>query len=581
VLKLNPSGAPDATFGASGQASAASRLPTDDSIQTMARTADGRIVVASSGYSPILARYLASGALDPSFGQGGYVVVPQGTLGAGIWRIAVDGSGRVLAIASGDYDGYLVRFTVRGALDTSFGEGGVARLDFPASRILPLEGGKLLIAGARFEDRASVQRLNADGSVDRAFGDHGTVAMPNFDSADELLRQSDGKIIVVGTFLFEQGGQRYFGATRLRPDGRVDASFGDGGTSKIGFTDYRGASPTGAAIAPDGKIVITGPNEYYSTSDFAVARLTKDGKPDPTFGDNGVVVTDFPPDFVYDFGIDTEVPRGIVVEPDGKVVVAGVADVAPLKPWTDRPPQATHAAIALARYSPDGTLDNTFGDGGRVVTRVRLDAAANAMLLLPGHRVLVGGYGQSDRGDADFVLAQYQLDDPAPISAQVKQNVLRISGSQRGDVIRLRRENGRILISGVAGSFDPATFSGVVIDGNAGDDVIDASIASVPVTVNGGDGNDVIYGGAKADALSGGNGNDTIFGGGGSDTLHGNNGNDYLSGGAGADNLYGDAGNDQLLALDGAIDTLDGGAGFDRVKRDGNDLLQNFESLLV
>jgi Ca2+-binding RTX toxin-like protein len=69
--------------------------------------------------------------------------------------------------------------------------------------------------------------------------------------------------------------------------------------------------------------------------------------------------------------------------------------------------------------------------------------------------------------------------------------------------------------------------------------------------------------------------------GGGSDVLRGPNGNDYLNGGPGADSIVGDAGNDQIFAVDGAIDQIDGGADFDRVKTDANDVLTRVEGVLA
>ncbi len=84
--------------------------------------------------------------------------------------------------------------------------------------------------------------------------------------------------------------------------------------------------------------------------------------------------------------------------------------------------------------------------------------------------------------------------------------------------------------------------------GSDGNNVIDASQASIPVLVEGGGGNDTITGTAFKDSLSGGNGNDLLFGLSGSDLLAGGAGNDVLDGGAGAD-------------------TLDGGEGIDRARR--------------
>lgn len=134
---------------------------------------------------------------------------------------------------------------------------------------------------------------------------------------------------------------------------------------------------------------------------------------------------------------------------------------------------------------------------------------------------------------------------------------------------------------GGAQTFALGSFSKIQIDALAGDDTIDAAAAPTPLVISGGDGNDLLLGGAKADSLSGGDGHDTIFGGTGADTLHGDADNDYLNPGPGADSVFGDAGNDQVYSLDDTIDEIDGGPGFDRAKRDLRDPIRNAEGLLA
>ncbi|SDT74727.1 calcium-binding protein [Actinoplanes derwentensis] len=95
------------------------------------------------------------------------------------------------------------------------------------------------------------------------------------------------------------------------------------------------------------------------------------------------------------------------------------------------------------------------------------------------------------------------------------------------------------------------------------------SHASVPLTANGGSGDDTVFGGYGKDTLTGGNGVDDVQGGPGNDTLRGGHGNDHVEGGPGKDKLYGEAGNDDLIGgdLDGegadSGDTIYGGAGND------------------
>src|SRR6185369_13250141 len=104
----------------------------------------------------------------------------------------------------------------------------------------------------------------------------------------------------------------------------------------------------GVAVQPDGKIVAAGAVQFSASSDFALARYNTDGTLDGTFGAGGKVTTDFTGG--YDFA------TSVVVQPDGKILAGGNAGMAPF------------AGFALARYNSDGSLDATFGTGGKVAT---------------------------------------------------------------------------------------------------------------------------------------------------------------------------------------------------------------------
>ena len=136
-------------------------------------------------------------------------------------------------------------------------------------------------------------------------------------------------------------------------------------------------------------------------------------------------------------------------------------------------------------------------------------------------------------------------------------------------------------VVGLPQRFATSLFSGIDVQGLAGDDTLDASASPVPVTLDGGDGRDSLLGGSSADLLLGAAGNDTLFGGGGPDTLRGGDGNDYLNGEPGADQVLGEAGNDQFFSLDSAGDRVDGGGGFDRLKGDAFDVLRDVEQAVL
>jgi Ca2+-binding RTX toxin-like protein len=228
-----------------------------------------------------------------------------------------------------------------------------------------------------------------------------------------------------------------------------------------------------------------------------------------------------------------------------------------------------------------GKLDPTFGDGGRVVTATRPDFPADeaqpqidgrmAGFLADGRVLVAGALGER------LALLRY-LDDGAPaIAAKVEGGVLEISGTGGGDVIRVRRDGANIEIVGLPQRFAAAAFSRVGVDALDGNDRIDLSALSTPANISGGAGDDFILAGAGADSILGGAGHDTLFGGRGPDTLRGGGGNDYLNAGPGEDSLFGDDGNDQFFSADFTRDRIDGGAGFDRVKTDFDDLASAVE----
>jgi uncharacterized delta-60 repeat protein len=143
-------------------------------------------------------------------------------------------------------------------------------------------------------------------------------------------------------------------------------------------------------IQPDGKIVVAG-FRGSTNVDFAVWRFTADGKVDNTFSLLGFNVADF--------GLGNDYGQAVLLQPDGKIVVAGFADSG-----TSVDPD--RKAFALARFKTNGVLDNTFGNGGKVTTIVGSGfVRARAAALQPDGKIVVAG------GHAgDFVVVRYLPD---------------------------------------------------------------------------------------------------------------------------------------------------------------------------
>jgi uncharacterized delta-60 repeat protein len=201
----------------------------------------------------------------------------------------------------------------------------------------------------------------AAGGLDPTFGNGGKVLTNIGGVVDNAALQSNGDIVVGGTF----------GILRYLPNGSLDNSFGSHGLA----ADTAGAA--GLAIESNGEFLAVG----QSGNDFALARFTASGALDPAFGHGGVVTTPFPN------AADGAAADAVLEEPNGDILVGGEA----LVPGTTRN-QPVVTLGALARYTPNGTLDSNFGNGGIVqstssvgnITNLAMDAAGD-IFVLPAH----------------------------------------------------------------------------------------------------------------------------------------------------------------------------------------------------
>jgi uncharacterized delta-60 repeat protein len=167
--------------------------------------------------------------------------------------------------------------------------------------------------------------------------------------------------------------------------GALDPSFGSSG---IVETTIASGSTAAAAVAvqPDGKIVAGGETAVGSEDEFALARYNLNGSLDPSFGTGGKVTTAV--GSLYDH------IHALLLQTDGKIVAAGDTY------------DGSEYQFALARYNPGGSLDTTFGTGGKVVTPIAASGGgeAYAMALQTDGKIVVGGSSGDNR---DFVIARY------------------------------------------------------------------------------------------------------------------------------------------------------------------------------
>lgn len=286
-------------------------------------------------------------------------------------------------------------FAQVGSLDGTFGTNGKVTTNFGSNwnegySVAIQQDGRIIVAGfAGYSNAFALVRYNTDGSLDNTFGIGGKVTT-DFGVIEEnhnsIAIQSDGKIVVAGTTGISQS--RVFAVARYNTNGNLDISFGLSGkiTTDFGIGANVGWS---LAIQPDGRIVVAGNSANATDFDFALVRYNIDGTMDTSFNMNGIVTTDF--------GANNDLGRSVAIQPDGKIVVGGVSGTGA---GTD---------FALARYNTDGTLDNTFSTDGKVTTDYESDSDAGMSVVIQSDgRIVMVGHALTTGATNDYLaLARY------------------------------------------------------------------------------------------------------------------------------------------------------------------------------
>jgi uncharacterized delta-60 repeat protein len=416
----------DPSFGFGG------KITTDffnfvDEAHDLAVQPDGKIVAVGTASPGTfhdffgVARYNADGRLDISFGTVGEVVTDFGPFEDVAEAVAVQPDGKIVVAGTtfGEdpptgidrpSDFALARYNADGSLDTSFGTGGKVTTDVFGSRdlagdMLIQPDGKIVVVGS--SNGITVARYNSNGSPDTTFGSpFGFVrvtlggSINTVDRAHAVALQSDGKIVIAGQTKEPSSNFSRFTLARFNANGTLDSGFDGDGFAVVDFSAEGSVldSAVGVAVRPDGKIVacgfaggITQPGFVSSAPAAALARLKPDGSPDPTFGGgDGKVLTQ---EFLGSLFSATD----LALQPDGRIVVAGAA--------INR--ELTNLDFAVARYNADGTLDQTFGTGGKIKTDFFGGRdAAYAVALQPGLGIVLAGEATVVSPN-DFALARY------------------------------------------------------------------------------------------------------------------------------------------------------------------------------
>ncbi|MGI8481346.1 MAG: hypothetical protein ACR2MF_04680 [Chthoniobacterales bacterium] len=368
----------------------------------------------------------APGDLDPTFGSGGVVTTPFPNGQGGFFTAFTTGSalqkdGKIIVVgevnfpgSGGDvYEPFVARYNTDGTLDATFGSGGIVYTQFLAPGQDPTKtpngafiavavqpDGKIIAAGfsatnyccSFYYSDPVLARYNTDGTLDASFGSGGKVFTQTGIAPDvagngrinSLVIAPDGTFYGIGGVDFGHGqdasgnGILYRQAIVIRysSNGAVMGSrfYNVGPNEDNGHANEHRKTGNAAALQTDSKLVfsIIGDGSFgdsRSVADFVLMRVNPDLTPDAAFGTGGTVRTNF--------GTSLAQLSGIVIDPNGKIAASG----------SDREGNNSSGNFYAARYNSDGSLDSTFGNGGKV-------------LLLPTDAPVVSGNSTHKEGGA-------------------------------------------------------------------------------------------------------------------------------------------------------------------------------------
>jgi uncharacterized delta-60 repeat protein len=321
----------------------------------------------------------ANGTLDPTFGSGGKRVVDFGGDDESVHGAALQPDGKIVLAGDSRLQPAVARLRANGALDTTFDGDGKKLFSWGAlgrvTAVVVAPNGKILLGGFSGPEGGNIQvaRLKANGALDTTFATGGIAAVDfgGDDFAEAMARQADGRIVVAGR-------STTAGAVvaRLRATGALDPDFGGDGR----VTLPGGGSASAVLVQPDRKIVVAG--NASGSAKMTVTRLMPDGSPDATFDGDGTAT--------IDFGSTADIAGGAVLQPDGKIVVAGYTQ--------------DSEDVAVARLNPNGSPDTTFGVvGGKKTVDFGVATFGNAVARAPNGRIVVAG---QKTGSDDFAVAR-------------------------------------------------------------------------------------------------------------------------------------------------------------------------------
>lgn len=490
VVRLNTDGTLDRSFAQSGAAVIAARVDEDDGNYITVQP-DGKILTSRD--TGLVQRFNTDGSLDTTFGAGtGKIQLAySGSFnGAAAITVGNDASLFLTTVAGADTL-QVTKLRADGSVDTSYGDKGTQAFSTTHfqgiyATSLVLADGSVLFGGdwsAADKYAYSLVHVNADGTLDTAFGDNGKLVFDDalgLDGYSKFAVQADGKIIVVGHGDYEDGV-----VLRLNSDGSLDTGFGDKGKASLSADPqgYHSSTATAVTVLADGKILVSGIGSV-TTGDFGVVRLNADGSVDTTFGSQ-----------------------------DGNYHVDGSTGADALI--------GTTADEIIRGGAGDDVLQ---GGGGRDV----LQGGSGADIFR--FTTIEDSYRTASSSHSDRIL------DFNPSEDYIDLIGLGFTGLGNGLggtlAVQVNAEGTRTYLKSFEPGADGHRFE-LAIEGNWQGQLTPSNVLFSPVVVEGTAGADVIKGTALSEWIKGLDGNDRLYGGAGDDILEGGAGRDILHGGEG------------------------------------------------
>jgi uncharacterized delta-60 repeat protein len=398
----------DPTFGDGGKVVTNVKNYTSQEVSSIAVQKDYKVVVTGwfrndrRNRDFVTIRYNTDGSLDPTFSNDG-IAIDSFSVKDGAGPIAIQEDGKIV-LAGKTYNGTdsdfaVIRYCSDGILDSTFNNIGIVSTpigdsdDYGSSMSIQ-ENGKIVVAGRTYNGSDydfSLVRYNSDGSLDHTFNNSGIVITPissENDYVESMLIREDGKIVVAGYTTIN--GEFAVAVARYNTDGKLDNTFNDNGIITTSINSGIVNKVNSVVIQDDGCIFIVGQYNNSSECNYIIMKYNKNIVLDSTFNKTGIIVISN----CLTCGVVSD--GSIAVQNDDKIIFGGSG--------------GKNFDFLLIRFNINGSIDNSFGDNGRILTGFENEANVIFSLNVYNNKIIAGGFScPFDQSHFYAVLARYNV----------------------------------------------------------------------------------------------------------------------------------------------------------------------------